>query len=144
MITSNRIQTSVHKHDLSCSYVTHGWPTAAISTLCFVVYLTTHETFQHHKCPLAAVYRLFGHTSYLSCQTWKQSGSIVLRQHASYSKCFLAYQKCGLHVWRLRPFAYGLPPLDINNTPSSNIYATLNYKHVEDSSLHNQKIACSN
>ena len=50
MLTSNRIQTSVIAHDLSCSYVTHGWPTVANSTLCFVMPInrTAHFSVQQH------------------------------------------------------------------------------------------------
>ena len=66
MLTSNRIQTSFHNNDFSCSYVTHGWPTVANSTLCFVMPLTAPRTFQYNNTsfssslPLIQAHKLLG------------------------------------------------------------------------------------
>ena len=47
LITDKRIQTSVILHyGLSASYVTHGWPTVAISALHFFFTATARKPFQ--------------------------------------------------------------------------------------------------
>lgn len=108
VLTSNRIQTLVHNNDLSCSYVTHGWPTVANSTLCFVMPLTAPRTFQYNNTSFSSsllliqAHKLLFATNPGATQVWLSPTEESLLQ--ALIKSLLAYRSPKNYFCQEQPY----------------------------------------
>jgi hypothetical protein len=98
----------VYHNDLSCSYVTHGWPTVANSTLYFVVpfnrtlYFSAQSTSLSSSVPLIQAHKLLFATNPGATQVWLSPTEESLLQ--ALIKSLLAYRSPKNYFCQEQPY----------------------------------------